>query len=934
VDKEIRVLLVEDSAVDAELIAREFVKRDLAHILKLVQSKDEFLKALQEFVPDIVLCDYKLPRFIAPEALEILKKSYPETPLIVVSGTIGEDIAVDTMKLGAVDYIMKDRLVRLVPAVRRALEEARIASERKHLETELSLAKEEEFRAIFDNAVDGILIADMESKKFYMGNNSICRMLGYSSEEIKNLGVMDIHPQKDIPYVINQFERQAKGDSQSADDLPVKRKNGSIFYADVNSANITIAGKTYLMGFFRDTTKRKKAEERIRESEGKFKTLYESSRDAIMILMAGNMFISGNSATLKLFGCKDEKEFISLTPADLSPQYQPDGTASAVKAQQMMAAAMKEGSHFFEWTHKRIDGTEFFATVLLTKMELKDQTVLQATVRDITERKKKDKLLLDTNLRLQETSQNLFNAKKELEKKNAALRQSHEVLEKQVEERTSELTDVNITLQNAETNLRTMINQNADGILIIDHKGIIRFVNNAAESLFGRKKEELIGETFGFAAVKDVTIEIEVIQKSGEVITAEMRAVEIKWEGEMVYLASLRDITERKKAEEKLKETMKMKSEFISMVSHELRTPLTPLKGGIAFVLDGLAGDINEEQKEVLGISKKNVDRLARLINNVLDSEKLESGKMKLDIQPNNINKTVRGVYEMFALTVKDTGINLLLELDDSLPEIGFDSDKITQVLTNLISNAMNFTKKGDIVIKTGKKDGTIHVSVSDTGCGIKQQDLPRVFGRFEQLATGGDRKTGGTGLGLSISREIIERHNGEIWLESKFGKGSKFTFTLPIYGIEDPIRRYVNDGIKEASKNNTRLSLVLISIADFDKLEQKLPHEKITSALKDMEAILENDLRRGKSKPNQVTDTIFRFSHEIFIVLTDCGKENIPGVKERLEQKLDDYLADQNLADKIRLLFGCAAYPDDAGTNEDLITKARKLQAIAPVHS
>ncbi len=444
----------------------------------------------------------------------------------------------------------------------------------------------------------------------------------------------------------------------------------------------------------------------------------------------------------------------------------------------------------------------------------------------------------------------------------------------------------------------------------------------------------MIGKMFGLPAVTGEAMEIDIIRQNKKPGIAEMRVVETHWEDQEAWLALLRDITEHKEMEEKLKETMKMKSEFISTVSHELRTPLTAIKGGIDLVLDGLSGNINEEQKEVLGISKKNVDRLARLINNVLDSEKLESGRMKLDIQPNNINEIVTDVYEMLAITAKDAGINLLLELDDSLPEIGFDSDKITQVLTNLISNAMNFTKKGNIVIKTSKKDGTIHVSVSDTGCGIKKQDLSRVFGRFEQLATGGDRKTGGTGLGLSISREIIEQHNGELWLESKFGKGSKFTFTLPIYSIEEPFRKYVNDGIKEASRNNTRLSLVLISIADFDKLEQKLPHEKITSALKDMEAILENDLRRGKSKPNQVTDTVFRFSNEIFIVLTDCGKENIPGVKKRLEQKLDDYLADKNLADKIRLLFGCAAYPDDAGTNEDLIMKARKLQVMASVAS
>lgn len=211
-DKEIHILLVEDSAVDAELITRELVKSDLTHILKLVQSKDEFLKALEEFAPDIVLCDYSLPGFDAPEALKIVKKSYPEIPLIVISGTIGEDTAIDTMKFGAVDYIMKDRLVRLVPAVRRALEDAVLTSKRKHLEAELSLAKEEEFKTVFENAVDGILIVDMESKKFYRGNNSICRMLGYSPDEIENLGVLDIHLEKDLPYIIDQFRKQVEGD--------------------------------------------------------------------------------------------------------------------------------------------------------------------------------------------------------------------------------------------------------------------------------------------------------------------------------------------------------------------------------------------------------------------------------------------------------------------------------------------------------------------------------------------------------------------------------------------------------------------------------------------------------------------------------------------------------------------------------------------------
>jgi len=501
--------------------------------------------------------------------------------------------------------------------------------------------------------------------------------------------------------------------------------------------------------------------------------------------------------------------------------------------------------------------------------------------------------------------------------------------EEVLENLNAELSKANENLKNTEANLRTMINQNADGILIIDHKGIIRFVNNAAELLFGRKKEELIGETFGFADVKDETTEIEIIRKKGEIVTAEMCTVEIEWEGEMVYLASLRDITKRKKAEKKLKETMKMKSEFISTVSHELRTPLTIIKGGIAFVLNGLAGDINEEQKELLGIAKKNVDRLARLINDVLDFQKLDSGKMKFNLEANDINQIVKDVYETMTSSAKATGLDILLELDQNLPKATFDSDKITQVLTNLVTNALKFTEKGTITIKTTKTEDAVQVSVSDTGYGIRKEDMPKLFSRFEQLGHGGDRKTGGTGLGLAISKEIIERHNGEIWLESNPGKGSKFTFTLPIYSTEGLLKKYINDGIRDASKNDTKMSLILISIADFDKLEQKLPHEKINSTLEDMEALLENSVRHS---PYRATDAVFKLSSDVFVVLANCDKENTLRVKERLEQKLDGYLTGQNLGDKIKLLFGCATYPDDATTSEDLTKKARELQPMLPM--
>lgn len=137
-------------------------------------------------------------------------------------------------------------------------------TERKRTEEEIKKS-EQKFKAIFDNAIDGILLADMETKKFYDGNKMICQMLGYSLEEIKTLGVFDIHPEKDLPHVIEQFEKQARKEITLAKDIPLKRKDGSVFYADINSAPVTLSGKAYLMGIFRDITERKKSGEELKK---------------------------------------------------------------------------------------------------------------------------------------------------------------------------------------------------------------------------------------------------------------------------------------------------------------------------------------------------------------------------------------------------------------------------------------------------------------------------------------------------------------------------------------------------------------------------------------------------------------------------------------------------------------------------------------------
>ena len=249
-------------------------------------------------------------------------------------------------------------------------------------------------------------------------------------------------------------------------------------------------------------------------------------------------------------------------------------------------------------------------------------------------------------------------------------------------------------------------------------------------------------------------------------------------EAQEATLSILEDLTESK---QKLEEALKVKSDFTSMVSHELRTPLTAIKEGIAIVLDGTAGAIGDEQKEFLEVAKRNVDRLARLINDILDFQKLEAGKIEFHRQENDINELVREVKKGMAPLAKQKGLDFTLRLDEAMPKIVFDHDRIFQVLTNLVNNAVKFTEKGSITIITGQSDNIVRVSVQDTGPGIAKEDIPRLFQRFGQLKAGVERKTGSSGLGLAISKDIIEHHQGKIWAESKPGEGVIFHFVLPI---------------------------------------------------------------------------------------------------------------------------------------------------------
>lgn len=369
---------------------------------------------------------------------------------------------------------------------------------------------------------------------------------------------------------------------------------------------------------------------------------------------------------------------------------------------------------------------------------------------------------------------------------------------------------------------------------------------------------------------------------------------------------------------EELKKLDQLKSDFISMVSHELRTPLSVTKEGVSLVLDKIPGKINEKQEKILITARNNINRLARIINDILDISKIEAGEVELKRELVNMTSLIKEVISSFVPKAKEKGLELKVSIPKKGIDVYADSDKIIQVFTNLIGNAIKFTEKGYIEISVVEKVREAKCTVTDTGIGISKENLLKIFDKFQQIGYVMGAEEKGTGLGLSIAKGIVEMHNGKIWAESEFGKGTKFIFTLPKYTPKAILKEYINRGIKEAMEKDSKMSLIVVSIAEFNKLRQQFPAKKIRSVLKNMEDVLRDSLRREG-------DVALRDSSEIVVILADCDRENSLRVEGRLEQSLNDYLVRQKLANKIKLRFRCATFPDDAKSAEGLIKKAKK---------
>ncbi len=331
----------------------------------------------------------------------------------------------------------------------------------------------------------------------------------------------------------------------------------------------------------------------------------------------------------------------------------------------------------------------------------------------------------------------------------------------------------------------------AEGLLVVDGKGNVVMMNPAAEKLLDASKKDKIGKPVLENLKKEQLIsmvrdgeegkdrEIEIFSQEDETkrVLRSSSAVIENEDGQTVGMVSvLSDVT-------KQKELDLMKSRFVANVTHELRTPLVAIQKSIALLLGGTTGKISDTQSEFLALAERNLKKLGRLIDDLLDLAKLEAGKMQVKKEKSYVDRVIDDAVASLDTWAQAKSIILEKKAEDNLPQVDIDVTRVGQVLNNLIGNAIKFTPhEGVITISANLKSGgrEIAISVKDTGPGIPQEDLEKVFDRFYQTGERTLTDISGTGVGLSIAKEITELHGGRIWVESDKGRGAKFIFTLP----------------------------------------------------------------------------------------------------------------------------------------------------------
>lgn len=505
-----------------------------------------------------------------------------------------------------------------------------------------------------------------------------------------------------------------------------------------------------LFGILQDINEHKLAEENLR-------ILFEYSADAHLIFTDTGIF-DCNQAAVEMLHCKSKAELLSMHPASFSPEYQPDGRRSDEKSVEMDGIARKNGMHQFEWIHRKTTGEDFPVQVTLKLVKIGQKPALLVVWHDITQRKKAEERLRQSEAMLTESQQLTHSGSWEADLitgKNYWSAEAFRIfgLEPDVNGPATDLFYKMIHPDDKElykTRVKEAINQQTPSnfdIRIVLPNGNVKYIR-------------AIGKPFVNAAGK-VTKLYGAIQDIDSYKKAEADLIKAKELAEQAAIA---------------------KSQFLSTMSHEIRTPMNAVIGFTHLLLQH---NPRPDQLEYLNILKFSSENLLVLINDILDFNKIEAGKIEFEEVDFNLARLIDNIRLAQIQRAQEKNIRLKLMMDEDIPNavIG-DPVRLGQILTNLIANAVKFTKEGKVIISATlaeeTKDHTvIDFEVEDTGIGIAPDKIDRIFESFTQASSDTTRKFGGSGLGLTISKRLLELQGSKINVKSELGKGSVFSFSM-----------------------------------------------------------------------------------------------------------------------------------------------------------
>jgi two-component system cell cycle sensor histidine kinase/response regulator CckA len=740
---QLKILHLEDSKIDAELIAAKLQEEGISCVIDWVDGKDGYEARLEQGGFDVILADYTLPTFDGLSALRMARNRNPDVPFIFVSGTIGEDRAVETFKNGATDYVLKGELSRLVPSIKRALKEAEERAERKRAE-EATRRSEKKYKDLFNSTLDGIFQVDAEGA-FILMNPAGARIFGYENpDEIIGRNALEFwRNPKDRDVYREELQRQKK---LSAYPMRAKKKNGEPIELESSTRIIENEKENFLgiEGILRDVTARIRTEEELLASAQRWNNTFDAMSEAISILDKDGNILQCNQALLYL---------LEKLPADIIGHPYWEAVFSDREPSPDCAFSRMQKSHHREYATRQLFTRWFNVTVDPILDPAGNLTGCVHILSDISEHRKFEEQLKE--------SESKFRSLAEQSLVGTYIIQDGKF--KYVSPRLAEMFGYDVQE-------------------ITDHKGPLDLVTPEDHHIVDENMRQRLSGQIPFSHY-----EVRGRKRSGDIISIEIFGSVMSYKGRPAIIGSVLDVTEKGKLENQLRQAQKMEAvgQLTGGIAHDFNNILSAVIG-YAYLLQ-MQMKADDPGRPYVDQILAGADRAANLTRSLLTFSRKQTPNLK----PININENIQRVETLLRRVIGED-IDLRTVLAPQALIVSADAGQIEQVLMNLATNSRDAMQNGGILsIETTLVEAdtlsdveTDHrvshyavIEVTDTGTGMDEQTREKIFEPFFTTKALGR----GTGLGLSMVYGIVKQHNGHIHCYSEPRMGTTFKIYLPI---------------------------------------------------------------------------------------------------------------------------------------------------------